>query len=271
MNKNIFFVIVTALFLVYACGDSQQSDDSSIETISIDENDRVEEVDATFLLDTTFARMVLLELNDESLIGEVSSIHYKNNKIIIFDEMTNGVYIFNDDGSYYSKIHAVGGGPGEYTSDVKFALATDSTIAVLDPFINKILYYNYEGKHLYDIRLHGAYGNVFNTFDNRAFHLVAQWGFSSIGKYGYFCIDNQKGIVDKKLPFTDDDVKIGRGWGLDNAIYNGKERSLALRTSMDTIWEITSENIFRSCYYIDIVRHKMPRAIAEGNVDKAFD
>ncbi|MDR3252147.1 MAG: hypothetical protein LBT35_01065, partial [Tannerella sp.] len=39
----------------------------------------------------------------------------------------------------------------------------------------------------------------------------------------------------------------------------------------DTIWEITSENIFRSCYYIDIVRHKMPRAIAEGNVDKAFD
>jgi hypothetical protein len=270
MQKTIYLsLLIISIF--YACGNSRQIDASSLETISIDENDIVKEVDATFLLDTTFARMVLLELNDESLIGEVSSIYYKNNKIIIFDRQTHGVYIFNDDGSYYSKIHAVGGGPGEYNSSVDFVLATDSTIAVLCPTINKILYYNFEGKHLYDINLHGAYGNAFNTFDNRVFHLVAQWGFMPIGKYGYFCVDTQEGVVDKQLFFTDEDDKVNRGWWLYNIIYNGKDRSLAIRSTMDTIWEITPENVFRSRYYIDIVRHKMPRSVAEGNVSKALE
>ncbi|MDR3262292.1 MAG: 6-bladed beta-propeller [Tannerella sp.] len=270
MKKNYLFLLLICLLV--ACHQSGPSgiDITSLEKISIDEKESTEKADATFLIDTTFARMVLLELNSECLIGEVTSLYYKNNKIIVFDKQTHSVYIFNEDGSYYSKIHAVGQGPGEYSQRVDFVLATDSTIAVLCPVIKKILYYNYEGKHLYDINLYGAYGNAFYTFDNKIFHLIAGWGSMSEGRYGYFCVDAEKGIIDKQIPFTSSQDRIGQGWLLYNIVFCGEDRTLAIRSTLDIIWEITPDNVFEPCYYIDILSNKMPREIAEGNVEGAL-
>jgi hypothetical protein len=268
-----YYLSLLIFFLCFSCGKNSRQDVniSSLEKISINEKESKEKADATFLIDTAFARMVLLELNSECLIGEVTSLYYKNNKIIVFDKKTHGVYIFNDDGSYYSKIHAVGQGPGEYAPRVDYILATDSTIAVLCPVIKKILYYNYEGRHLYDVNLYGAYGNAFYTFDNRIYHLICGWGFMSEGRYGYFCVDTLNGIIDRQIPFTDMDDKSGRGWMLYNIIFCGENRTLSIRSTFDIIWEITSDNVFKPCYYIDIVRNKMPREIAEGNALEAIE
>jgi hypothetical protein len=269
-NKIIFLLLIC---FTVSCGNNDKSDidTASLEKISVDEKESKEKADVTFLIDTTFAKIVLLELNSECLIGEVTSLYYRNNKIIVFDGMTHGIYIFNDDGSYYSKIHAVGQGPGEYAPRVNYILATDSTIAVLCPVIKKILYYNYEGRHLYDVNLYGAYGNAFYTFDNRIYHLICGWGSMSEGLYGYFCVDTLNGIIDKRLPFTESTDLINRGWMLYNIIFCGEERVLAIRSTFDIIWEITPDNTFRPCYHIDVLSNKMPREIAEGNAVKALE
>ena len=275
MRKNILLFFIFSILL---CGcfekKTKQKDNENnafIETITIDEKQFKENVDATFLLDTSFVEVILLETNPLCLIGEVTEIFYKNDKIIIYDAKTLGIYLFNFDGTFYSKIHYIGGGPGEYPPRINNVFVTDSYIALLCTEIDKILFYDYEGKYLHSIPTKGATGSAFCTFDNNKFHIMNNWGFIGNNMFGYFCIDAKKGITNKQHPFTEEANKVNRGWGLYSYMSFRDERALAIRSSIDTIYEISRNNEITPRYYVDLVHNKMPREIAEGSSDRAFD
>ena len=270
MKIFLFLIIISAL---WGCQSSatKHSDSISLETIEIDEKLCKDTVDASFLIDTSYVEVVSLETNTESLIGNIKRIYLKNDKIIIFDDKTFGVYLFNMDGSYYSKIHSVGNGPGEYPPDIYDVFVTDSCIALFCPAMNKILCYSYEGKHLRNISLIGVSGRSFGTFDDNKFHIISNWIPSRAGRYNYFCVDIEKGVTNRQLSFTKEDVRVGRGWGLSSYLSFNDERALAILSTSNTIYEISQQNEICARYYVDILKNRMPDEIAEGDALKAIE
>ena len=81
-----------------------------------------------------------LETTDECEIGRISRVLYHNGKYIVVDELTNTVFIFTEDGRYYSKIQAAGNGPGEYAQMADIAIDKfEEKIKILDAMQVKVV------------------------------------------------------------------------------------------------------------------------------------
>ena len=89
---------------------------------------------------------VKLELNDESIIGEVDKIRYLNSRFYIFDKsVTKSVFVFSNSGKYLYKIARLGKGPGEYIFAMDFDVDTLGNIYVYDNARDRLLKYGTTG------------------------------------------------------------------------------------------------------------------------------
>lgn len=95
-----------------------------------------------------------METIEDLEIGKINRILYLNEKYIVWDGLTNMVFIFNDDGTYYSKIDAIGNGPGEYAQIIDIAINKyDGTIKILDAMQKKIVTFDKEGQFVGETKL----------------------------------------------------------------------------------------------------------------------
>lgn len=76
-------------------------------------------------------RYVKLELTDESMIGDISSLEVYKDRIYILDEQTLSLFLFALDGKFISKICNIGQGPGEYISLDYFSIDKENNHLVL--------------------------------------------------------------------------------------------------------------------------------------------
>jgi hypothetical protein len=257
------------LFFI-ACKKKNNPDLDQLERIAVDIGQKEKAVDGTFLIDTTFFEIVVLETNPECLIGEIAKVHLRGDKILIYDELTKSVLIFNRDGSYYAKMHALGNGPGEYPPAINDIVIMDAYIGVLTPVLNKILLYNFEGKYEKEIPLRGTWGDTFFTFDNNTYYIVNSGSNSDQGRYRLFSLDIDRKNVKRFLPFPEEPEGINQGWGLTNyySLYNN--RALIIYSMTDIIYELTPDKDIAPRYYVDIVKNKLPQRIIEGEGLKAL-
>ena len=80
----------------------------SLESIPFDVDNIEKQANASFLIDTLNYEIVPLETMQDCLIGEVTNIWLRNDKIIVYDEKSKGIFVFNRDGTYYSRVLAIG-------------------------------------------------------------------------------------------------------------------------------------------------------------------
>lgn len=86
---------------------------------------------------------VPLETNDKSLISSITKILYKNETYYIFDRVQAMIFLFDANGSYITKIHNIGNGPGEYADISDFDLDADLNIYISSIVGKKIVKYEY--------------------------------------------------------------------------------------------------------------------------------
>lgn len=141
------------LILSFGCDRSQVNDKKSHITIDID----TLSVDDTIYFSQVFDdyEIIPLETNENCIIGEVTSIRFCNDYIVILDRtISKSVFVFDLNGKFIRKIGAVGKGPGEYLIP-KSISTNDKTkeIFVYDGSGNRVNIYSLSGVFKKSLRL----------------------------------------------------------------------------------------------------------------------
>lgn len=267
--KNVLYILI-ALICISCSSNEKKTSIVDVESIPYDVSKVEKRVDLSSYIDTLDYEIVSLEVTENSLIADLTKIWIRNDKIFIYDNMTKGVFIFNRDGSYYNRVLAIGQGPGEYPPVINDAIVTQSHICIFSPVAEKIFLYDFDGKFDKTIDLQGVWGDTFFTFDEKNYHVVNSWSNSKKGRYHFFQLMPDKNEVKTFLPFDKSAINNRRGWGLDNYYSIYKNRALALISTIDTIYEINSDNQITPLYAVDIVKDRIPRNLAEGDAHIAL-
>ena len=139
MGKTV--LILLNLCLLFSCGLSQNENEEHVYVINVDE---AEKKGFSSMFDSV--AYIPLETTDECEIGRISRVLYHNGKYIVVDELTNTVFIFTEDGRYYSKIQAAGNGPGEYAQMADIAIDKfEEKIKILDAMQVKVVSFDLDG------------------------------------------------------------------------------------------------------------------------------
>lgn len=92
-------------------------------------------------------KYVQLELTDKSLVGAMTNISIRDDKIIFMNSESDEIMVYNIDGTYCTKVSRKGGGPHEYRFlGLYCADFEKGLIYIMDPtYAHKIKAYDYDG------------------------------------------------------------------------------------------------------------------------------
>lgn len=112
-----------------------------------------------------------LQTNEDCIFGNITKLIVRDHFFWIFDDLTNSIFCFDEDGNFKFKISKEGKGPGEYIKINDF-IYYDKCIYVLDVGSGKILVYDNSGEFKFEIR-ERVYSTSFEKMDeNFVFYLA---------------------------------------------------------------------------------------------------
>ena len=82
------------------------------------QNEAVDSIGYSLFVDSI--EYVYLETNDSCLIRSITDIVVSNNRLFVFDEPQQTIWVFDREGKYINKICKKGSGPGEYSQIYQF-------------------------------------------------------------------------------------------------------------------------------------------------------
>ena len=100
---------------------------TSVISINVDVNNSVKDYDITSIYDTTRCKIVKLQNGADALIGgRIKKIFYRNGYLFIWEQQTNSIFKYDDNGRYISKISSYGEGPQDYMSMASVYMTDDN-------------------------------------------------------------------------------------------------------------------------------------------------
>lgn len=186
MRKLLFLLLSTLLF---SCQPSSRQDHTSIMSFQLDT------VQASDVNPVCEVKYIPLELTDNSLIGSIDKILYRNKHFYIFDKSANmGILIFSENGKFIKALYRVGEGPGEYIAPIDFDVDDAGNLYIADNARQKIIKYNGNDFEQYEEIDIGCYFMEFAVIDEE--HIVLSE------------IYNQGSIKDKLAVYSQKDRKV---------------------------------------------------------------
>ena len=253
MKTLIHYIIIIICSTCCVCCDKSQHMQPA-NVINID----VENIDTTFditqLLDFNDKQdLIVLETNDDSLIGDVSNVIIVKNRIFIIDNITHSINVYDLNGRFKYKIQHQGRASNEYI-EMTDVYINPSNIYVLDNSGNKIVVYNLMGSYEYTIDISDYWAN--NIFViNDIIYLVNKWSESTTGLYRLFMIDKQGKLLSKQLPFKEKDCN--RYYSEESA-YAISDMTYLCYPSDNVIYTILDNGQCKSYLNIDFQEQAMP-------------
>jgi len=194
--KKKKYIILFFVILFYGC--SQNNNLNHIKTYKIEsEKETVFEVESI----SSFAGMISLETTKESIIGRIRKVFLTDSVIIIWDEQTRYILLFDRSGKYIRRIGRRGPGPEEYreVADVYYE-KNENKILVSDPSSRKVIEYDLCGNFFSSWRTAYCMYAFYPTIEG-------YWGFNSAQndkKYHLIHVNRTDGKIDKGY-FTGND------------------------------------------------------------------
>lgn len=148
-KERILYLIIFALFFTFCADDKSKITVNEINFKSIS----IEETGVKNFMDSgKIKKIVKLETNDDSLIGNIDSIKIAENGDILVGDFYSSkkVLRFDKDGKYIQSYGKVGRGPGEHVSIKNFDILPDGSIIFLTDL--KVIKYARSGQLLNEIR-----------------------------------------------------------------------------------------------------------------------
>lgn len=185
--KKLLFPLLSILLL--SCQPSSRSDHTNIMNFQLDT------VQTSDINPVCEVKYIPLELTDNSLIGSIDKVLYRNRHFYIFDKSANmGILIFNENGKFIKALYRVGEGPGEYIAPIDFDVDAAGNLYIADNARQKIIKYNVNNFEQYEEIDLGCYFMELAVIDEE--HIVLSE------------IYNQGSVKDKLAVYSQKDKKI---------------------------------------------------------------
>ena len=126
MMKNLVLLLFPFVLLCMVACQSQSS--------KIDDNPILIDWDKTSICDFDVENVeyIPLETTDNSLLGSVGKVLFRNNCFYVLDKMSGGVYVFDRMGKFLSSIVKPGEGPDEYIELMDMDVDREGNVYIAD-------------------------------------------------------------------------------------------------------------------------------------------
>lgn len=265
-SKNIHFIMLLLLATLGACTPAEKNTSSmNPETITINWNDIKERLDYSYLVEDSTQIIPLDCPTDDDVIGEITNLIYENDLLYIADNLSKSVFVFDLSGKLLTRIHAYGGGPGEYINITDITVhGTD--ILVYDSYARKVFFYNEKGKFLREISTAKIWGmGLFEQ--NGQLYFVNNNSASASGNYQLFSYDMEENHFERHLPFSAS--RDNWGWSISKYYSTNKDEALVFHCPYDTLYRV-SDNKTEARFYLDFGDRRLPQRHIEGDGVRAL-
>ena len=144
--KHMFLLLI-GVFVLLGCSSNKKQEPiskSGIPVINLSED--VSTVPSLLLSEVAEKlEIVLLEMTDQSMLGEIRRIQVTDHNIWIDHGREFYIYRFSRSGKFLNKIGSIGQGPGEYTTYSTFLVDEDKKEVYIIANTNGVLAYDFEG------------------------------------------------------------------------------------------------------------------------------
>ena len=141
------FLLLIGVFVLLGCSSNKKQgpiSKSGIPVINLSED--VSTVPSLLLSEVAEKlEIVLLEMTDQSMLGEIRRIQVTDHNIWIDHGREFYIYRFSRSGKFLNKIGSIGQGPGEYTTYSTFLVDEDKKEVYIIANTNGVLAYDFEG------------------------------------------------------------------------------------------------------------------------------
>jgi hypothetical protein len=191
----------------------------------------------------------------------ISKIMTDENKIFIFDQSLNGIFVFDKDGKFLYPIKKVGVGPGEYTQLMNVCLDEKNKQLILFPDSpRKIYYMDYSGNLLREKNVSSYYRDVIcSENDIYTISLLP----SEENKFCYINIIDKDSGKEKCL-LNDDEVVQNTVFTAGSYLTRTKSVNFTVKYE-NFIYEIDDKKI-RKKYEIDFGKYNLPEKYKQKEV-----
>lgn len=265
-NNNILMLLLFCFTLITSCNSVQEVeldyDNDSLIKINVSE--------AVFLKDERLSSLIssyeyiALETNESSLMGGVTSLVVRDDRIFVYDRITKSILIFDRTGKYISRLESGGLGPKEFSDIVSFTIDDDMKHIIIGAS-GKVIAFDFSGNYQYEIKtiLGGAFQIVYTGERKLAIYtnyipLDESQGFNHVAILDL----DSKEIVARAIPFN----KLSRVevmTGFFNNISNSSSDSKFLSIPYKNyVWQLRADEVIPA-YYIDFGENNLPEDFEE--------
>lgn len=207
------------------------------------------------IIDTT--EFLLLETNDDCLIGDVSKLIVSDGKVIVFDKSkSNAIYVFDaHNGDFLFQIGVRGRGPGEYYFIVDFDIYKDE-VAVVDQGSKDILIYSLQDGTFVRKETFGPTDyngtNYMVRLDSNYYFYCGNNGFRY--NYSLVTVNAQSLVHQKALSFTDEKLSSLSS----NVLTRSHSEVFVAQLFNDTIYQVDHTGIL-PLYVLQSESNRLPQ------------
>ena len=203
----------------------------TFNVLNVDNTDFYENLDSI--------KLIKLETNDESLIGQINQLFIVNDTLFVVDyHKAKSIFVFDLNGNYLHKINHLGNGPGEY-QNINMAHINRTHITISDWLSSKIIKYDLKGNLLSENRV-TPNPNDFIELENREM-LFAFTSYTINTPHQVVFADTALNTKETAFPFKKNS-KIAASNGISS--FQKKDNTIMYYYSFcDTIYQIKGNEI----------------------------
>ena len=207
---KLFLALLISQIVFISCATKQKEIQSNHQflTVNLDSIKVKETIKASVFFKNP--KSIILETNENSLIGNIEQIHINDHQIVVFDNSENlSILIFNLDGTFSHKISKLGNGPGEYISISDFTVDDQKNeLYLLDSEDSKVKKYNlHTGEFIHSIPINNKRASRHIQYQDN--HLYIDANLKSDNKHLLYQISKETG--EEKTSWLDAD-QYNQGW-----------------------------------------------------------
>ncbi|MGL5771457.1 MAG: 6-bladed beta-propeller, partial [Bacteroidales bacterium] len=211
--------------------------------------------DITPLIDTTQFEIIPLESHSEAIIGDISDVYIRDNKIIVVDKRRGQSFSFSREGKFLNQLGKTGEGPEEYIpSNINSILVEKDKIGYYDFCRRSITYYSFDNQYLHTHNnfLISSF-NIYPIDDELVCMTEFRKNETGLNHIQILQKNNQ---IKSFLPF--DNSHLVRGWGVERNDFRVGNDLYFHVTTKDTLFRYSKETGVTPLYAIDIQGNKIP-------------
>lgn len=260
--KILFFSLLIVFSCIGCINNKKGGVEHDFKTIKVAFDDS-KEILSTDIIDSI--QYIKLADTDDP-IGNIRKMIVEDNKIILWDNSRNCIWIFSDKGRFIGQISKLGKGPGEYTSIHGFSYTAPNKIHINDWLVRAIKTYSISGEFIGEEITEG-YTSQFEQYKNKKFYFKYDFGQDVNNKYLFNITDSANkntGYFKYDKPFT--------FFGVGGDFILKSKDSLYFRLPYrDTIYALNNKQLI-SKYVFDFGKNRYPsKAIYNAKNQKEVD